>query len=208
MANWKKEDQTYIKRYAPSRTLAELVERFERPESDVVAKLLEMKIASKDGHGFKARFVDPSVEHYEKGLEPFHKGQWGEAKKHFEKVVEQSEQNDLTARARLFISMCDENLAGPEKLDDPFLEAVIAKNEGNLEAASELCNLNDRRSSDDRFAYLAASVKALEGAHQAAMDLLKNAIALNPTNRIQAFHDPDFESMRDSSEFRELFESA
>ena len=52
--------------------------------------------------------------------------------------------------------------------------------------------------------------KALEAELTAerAMELLKEAIVLNPTNRIQAFHDPDFESMRETSEFRELFESA
>ena len=126
MTNWKKEEQTYIKRYAASKTLVELAERFGRPEEEVEAKLLEMKTASKDGHGYKARFIDPSVEHYEKGLEPFHSGRWSEAKKHFEKVVAQSEQNDLAARARVFIGICEEDLAGPGDAGDPFLEAGVA----------------------------------------------------------------------------------
>ena len=57
-----------------------------------------------------------------------------------------------------------------------------------------------RQTRDERFAYLAASIHALREDHEAALRLLDHSIELNPKNRVHAFHDPDFATLRERGE--------
>ncbi len=205
---WDKESGTYLKRYATTRTLADLADRYETDEEDVEQHLVSMKLTTKDGRGYQAPFVDPSITDFEKGLEEFHSGKWAAAKKKFEAVLEVCEQMELSARARQLARTCEENL---EKdgggADDPYLEAVMAKNVGDYQAALEICSAGGRSGKDERFAYLAASLVALDGEPEEAMTLLLKAIDMNPTNRIHAYHDSDFDALREVEAFTDLFET-
>ena len=206
--NWDKESTTYLKRYAATRTLAEIAERYETEESDVEQRLLELKLSSKDGRGYQAPFVDPSISDFEAGLEAFHKGNHATARKKFEAVIEKSEQLELTARARLYVQACVEAEEGDGGApDDPFLEAVMLKNSGDLEAALEMCRRGGREGKDERFAYLAAAIVALTGEPEDAMAQLRKAIEMNDENRIHAYHDSDFDSLREVEEFTDLYKT-
>jgi|CXWL01.1.fsa_nt_gi tetratricopeptide (TPR) repeat protein len=103
---------------------------------------------------------------------------------------------ELGARARVYLAVCRTRLEEAARAnEDPYLLAVVAKNEGELDRALELCrqNGNDR---DERFIYLAASIHALRGDESAAAEALAHAIALQPKNRVHAFHDSDFAALR------------
>ena len=184
------------------------MERFGVVEAEMRSKLEELQLQSKDGLGYRAPFVDPTLDDYEKAVEALYGEKWGVARKHLQTVIEQGERPDLAARARQLLKMAQEREEGDVETDDPFLEAVAAKNRGDLETALDLCNRGGRRGKDERFAYLAASVMALEGAEDEALELLGAAIEMNRENRIHAYHDPDFEQVRELPEFRELLEGA
>ncbi len=203
---WKKEDLTYLKRYAGKRTVAELAERFASDNDSVTEQLQELKVQSKDGFGYREPYVDPALVHYEKGLKSFFGGKIADAKKHFEKVVAESDQADTAMRARSFLTACAERLQKDDTTDlDPYTSAVMAKNSGDEDSALEMCMQGGRSSKDARFAYLAAAILAgREDGDQAMTQLLK-AIELEATNRVQAYHDRDFDELREREDFQELY---
>ncbi|REK00442.1 MAG: hypothetical protein DWQ36_23020 [Acidobacteria bacterium] len=153
-------------------------------------------------------YVDPAIGAYEQGLKAFFGGKFDKAAKHFEEVQEAAEQTDLVARARTFANASLQRLEDPVETDDPFLEAVVAKNRGDLETAMDLCTRGGRKGKDERFAYLAASVEALRENHADAVSMLQQAIELHPENRIHAQHDPDFDALREVDEFRAVVYSS
>ncbi|HVS62942.1 MAG TPA: hypothetical protein VMT85_05485 [Thermoanaerobaculia bacterium] len=205
---WRKEEKTYLRRYAAKKTVAELATRFKTDTGDVVAQLEELERSSKDGQGYKEPYVDPTLTEYEAGLEAYYAKKWSVAAKKFSHVVEESDQPDIAARARVFLAACEEREAGAEEEgEDPYLEAVAAKNRGDYEAALELCGRGGRRGKDERFAYLAASALALQGQTDEAVKVLLQSIEMEPDNRIHAYHDPDFASLQGVPEYDALYES-
>ena len=68
----------------------------------------------------------------------------------------------------------------------------MAKNRGDFAAALALCRRGGRHHRDERMAYLAASILALEGDVAEAAELLALAVGQNARNRVLAFHDSDF----------------
>ncbi len=151
-------------------------------------------------------YNDPAIQTFEKALTPLYAGKWAEARKHFERVINESETNDLTARARLFADVCERNEAGEVKLDDPYLEALMAKNDGDLDLAMTILTSGDLTDSDGRIAFLGAIVHALRGENSAAMSKLGQAIELAPENRVRAFHDADFEALHELPEWQAMYE--
>jgi len=204
---WKRQEITYLKRYAKARTLAEMADRFRTQGDEVAQKLKVLQLASKDGHGYVRRPRDPLLDTYERGLKALYQGKWREAAKDFDRVVEKSGETDLVGRARRYLRTCNEKLGKgtAAKDDDPFLTAVYEHNRGNLEEALAICSRGGRQSKDERFAYLAASIYALTDDREKAETFLSIAIELNPKNRIHAFHDADFEALREDQEYKHLF---
>ena len=151
--------------------------------------------------------VDSSLQAYTKALEALHKKSWSKAAQLFETVVEKSDMPEVRERARQYLAACrlQEAKAGKprEEEADPFLRAVYEKNRGDLGTALSLCRPNEQK--DDRFAYLVASIHAVEGRIEEAVQALAKAVELNPRNRIHAFHDPDFAELRGNPSFRHLF---
>lgn len=203
---WKKQDETYLRRYAGIRTVRELAERFKTDPGTVQAKLDELDVEAKDRYEPARLEGDPRLETFEKGLQALHAGKWRPAKKHFEAMIAIGEPADFVRRARQFLRVCDEKLAGePEPVEDPYLAAVVARNRGDFDEALDLCARGGRRSKDERFAYLAASVFARQGELEDAAQYLRTAIELNAKNRVHALHDDDFAPLREHEEHGELF---
>ena len=163
--------------------------------------------SSQDGYGFVARQENPTVRIYERGLKALHAGKWQQANKYFEQVIQDSDEADLVGQARRFARVCESHLRrGPDRqAEDPFLRAVYERNRGKLEEALSICSRGGRQGKDERFAYLAASIHVLKGDLEAATRLLRLAIEINPKNRVHAFHDPDFEALRNDPELKAIF---
>ena len=206
---WKKEDVTYLKRYAKKKRLEELADRFKTDGDTVQKKLDELNVLAIDSPP-KPHAVDPDLlKIYEKGLNAIHQKKWKPAAELFTRIVDETDQVEFANRARRYVEMCHQQLqaTAPAPRDtDPFLMAVYERNRGNYEEALDLCGRGGRQGKDERFTYLAASLLAVMGEEDQAAKMLAQAIELNPKNRIHAFHDSDFDSLKASSDHKKLFE--
>jgi tetratricopeptide (TPR) repeat protein len=152
--------------------------------------------------------ADAALDTFTKALAALQNQDWKAAAAQLAEVVEQSDRPELRDRARQYLNAVENRAAGEKPgggETDPLLAAVYERNRGNLEGALAACRSEGREKKVEGFAYLAASIHALEGRATEAAEALKTAIELNPTNRIHAFHDPDFAEFRHEREFQQLF---
>lgn len=153
---------------------------------------------------------DPALAAYAEALNALYRQDWETSARLFESVVRDGDRPDLAERARqlLAVSRQRQNGSAARKEDegDPYLRAVVAKNRGDLAGALALCREGGRETKDDRFAYLAAAVHALENRTEEAARALSRAVELNSKNRVHAYHDADFADLRKHKDHRQLFE--
>jgi tetratricopeptide (TPR) repeat protein len=201
---WSQSEISYLKRFAASKRLDELAQRFEADPAQVRAKLLELGLGTKEGAATEVR-PDPLVADFEGGIKALYASDWAAAEELLGRVAAESDLLDLGGRARQYLAICRARRAETETAaEDPYLLAVFRKNRGEYAAALKLCD-GKARSDDERFLYLAASIHALEGRTAEAVRALTRAIELNPKNRVHAFHDPDFAKLREEREHARLF---
>jgi tetratricopeptide (TPR) repeat protein len=154
---------------------------------------------------------EPALAALTKGLAALQGKDWPKAVQLLEKAVELADRPELRERARQFLAASRRRAEaaggkaakGPDV--DPYLQAVYEKNCGNCRAALEICRRGGRDQKDERFAYLAASVHAVENRTEEAAKALARAVELNSKNRIHAFHDSDFAELRKNRDYRALF---
>lgn len=198
---WSKTELTHLKRHVGSQTAEELAQRFHTDAEAVRRKIEELNIGDRaPGAGAES---DEELRLFEEALELLHAKKWEKAAKAFEQLVTSADHSQLIDRSRQFLEVCRDQL-GEGKVDtEPYLQAVFEKNQGNLEQALEICKKHGN-SEEERFVYLEASLRALEGSEDEALKLLTDAIRLEPKNRVHAYHDPDFQNLRGSEEFSTL----
>src|SRR3954469_5540444 len=79
---------------------------------------------------------DPAVANFTDGLKAMDRKDWAKAVELFGKAIEVSDLADLTARARQYQAAAQKLLTPPRADDeDPYLQAIVEKNRGNLKAA-------------------------------------------------------------------------
>jgi tetratricopeptide (TPR) repeat protein len=154
---------------------------------------------------------DPAIEALTQGLAALQAKQWAKAVEHFERAVQESDVPEVKDRAKQFLAIsrqraeADAPKPAQGEEQDPFLLAVYEKNRGNLKESLEMSRKGGLDQKDERFAYLAASIHAIENRLDEAAQALAKAVELNPRNRIHAFHDPDFAELRKNRDHRALF---
>jgi tetratricopeptide (TPR) repeat protein len=153
---------------------------------------------------------DPGLEAFSEGLAALQGKDWQKAVEHLEKAVELADRPELRDKARQLLVIPRQKVEeqggkAKETEVDPFLTAVYEKNRGDLQAALEISRKGGQDQKDDRFAYLVASIHAVEDRIEEAVQALAKAVELNPKNRIHAFHDPDFAELRKNRDYRPLF---
>jgi thioredoxin-like negative regulator of GroEL len=155
--------------------------------------------------------ADSILQAYSQALEALHRKSWSKAAELFATVVENSDMPEVRGRARQYLAACrlqeakNVPAANEGEETDPYLRAVYEKNRGDLSAALALCRQGGKDQQDERFAYLAASIHAVEERTEEAAQVLSRAVELSSKNRIHAFHDPDFAELRGNPSFRHLF---
>jgi len=206
---WKKEDLTYLKRYAKQRHVMELAERFKTDTVTVLLKLKELDLQALDS-------VEPSplegsrqLDLFERAIKALHAEKWKQAVAAFEKVIAESDQPDLINRARRYLTIAQDRVQGASDIaaEDPYLQAVYERNRGNFDAALAIASAGGRRSKDPRFAYLVASIHVAVDDLAGAAEYLQTAIDLDPMSRVHAHNDAEFEALRAAPEYADLFAS-
>lgn len=200
---WQKSELAHLKRYATSKSVEELAQRFHTDAATVVRKLEDLGLDS--GKGGLEVSEQEVLATFEEAIAALHRHEWQQAAELFETVVVTSDRRQLRDRAQQYLETCRRHEAeAAAAQEDPFLQAVYEKNRGEYRAALELCRRHGTDDGDGRFTYLLASLQALTGEPDAALKTLASAIELDSRNRVHAYHDPDFETLRGREELARL----
>ena len=144
---------------------------------------------------------------YEKGLKALQRKHYDGAATAFREVLERfPEERELHERARLYLNVCKRETSpqakAPRSVDERILAATVALNRGDVdEALSLLRGGSSSHRKHDHVQYMLALAHALGDDVEAAVQHLTEAIALNPSNRLQAMQEPDFDSIRGTQLF-------
>ncbi len=201
---WSKAEIAHLKRNAESQSIEELAQRFHTAADEVRRKLDDLGLGSADSD---TEAAEAAIDDFSRALELLHKQEYAQAGELLEQVAAGADSIQLADRARQHLAICRSQIAEPAGDDDPYIQAVFEKNNGNLEQALDICQQQSKAAGDERYAYLMASIQALAGAEDEAIELLEAAIRLEPKNRVHAYHDPDFQALLVREEFTELVQA-
>jgi tetratricopeptide (TPR) repeat protein len=151
-----------------------------------------------------------AVEEFEAAVKLFHKREFARAREQFRALLEKHPtQREICDRARTFVQVCDRALSSStprlKDADDLYYQGVVFLNQRSLEDALRM--FEKALAGDpgnEKVLYAQASALALSGRAEEAVEALRKAVAANPSNRIRAASDPDFEPLRDHATFRSL----
>lgn len=154
-----------------------------------------------------------AVKMYEAALKSFSHELYAKARDTFESIIEQfPREGEIAERSRVHLAICQQKLnrnsAGAKTADDHYNLAIAHLNRRELEQAEGfLRKALAMEPKGDHIFYGLAAVEALRGNLDQAIKNLHRAIQLNPLNRASVLHDPDFETIVQTSEFHELLRS-
>ena len=144
---------------------------------------------------------------YEKGLKALQCKHYPGAATAFRQVLEQfPEERELHERARLYLNVCERETKPltktPKSVDERILAATLALNRRDVDQALSLLRRTaSSHRKHDHVQYMLALAHALRDDVETAAQHLAQAIALNPSNRLQAKQEPDFDSIRGTQPF-------
>lgn len=200
---WTQDDLDGLKARAAGTSVEDLAKQFKSTPATIRKKLRELGVG--DDEPERGVYEDPLVDSYGEALEAMYGGKWQKAADLLRQVIDGVDMVEVAERARQMLSVCEHHLGGDAADDiDPFLQAVYAKNCGDFDTAAKLCQ-DTKNQKDERFVYLGASLHALQAHLDEAAAELTKAIEMNPKNRVYAFHDPDFEALRQEQEYAGVF---
>ncbi len=197
---WQETELAYLKSNAGRQPLEELAAHFKTDNAAVTKKMTELGLS-----GLPSPAADAAdIQRYEAAVALLGEKSWAKAADAFRELITSVDSRQLRALAQQHLNACDRQLEVDDngKDADSYLQAVYLKNRGQLDEALALCDGSEQE--EERVAFLAASVHALQGNEERAIELLDTAIRLEPKNRVHAFHDPDFESIRSNEDFKAL----
>jgi len=145
---------------------------------------------------------------YERGLEALQRHAYGEAAGLLEAVLQKfPEEKELHERVRLYLNICQRQLArqepAPQTIEERLFAATLAINGGHYDQAiAHLRLVRDEDPDNDHALYMLAVAHAQRDEPAEAVAHLERAIALNPENRGLARTDPDLDPLRDDDAFR------
>ena len=145
---------------------------------------------------------------YERGVQALQRHDFHAAAEQFRVVLDRyPEERELLERARLYLRVCERETErrpqGPGTPEERVYAATVALNSGNHAGALE--HLQRALSEDpdsDHAHYTMAVALGLKHRLDEAIEHLRQAIGLNPENRVLARQDPDLEAVRSHPEFR------
>ncbi len=149
---------------------------------------------------------------FETGMLALQRHDYGQATTVFRRLLaEFPRERALADRARVYLELCDRELAArsllPQSTEERVTAATAALNnadEGQAERLARMVLAEDPE--HDLALYLLATVEVRRGKTDAAMQYLSQAVAISPEAGTQARHDPEFETLHGTELFDELTE--
>ncbi len=152
--------------------------------------------------------VQAAIKSFGEAMQHFRRQNFTRAKEMFEKAALNAP-SDIAARVRVHIHLCEQKLSKPRRMprtpEDYYNLGVAELNARHLNSAVENLTKADKAApKHEEILYALSAAQSLLGNADAAIEYLKNAIALRPENRFLAQHDDDFEPLRSEERFRLL----
>jgi len=157
-----------------------------------------------------AQAATEALKSYEEALKAFKKGDFSRAVSQFEAIVKEYPiEREICDRSRTWIAAAKVRLAGsqpPAKTsEEHYYRGVMAANEGRIDdAAGSFQSAVSQDPASDRAHYALAALGGLRGESGSAVSHLAKAIEINPSNRVRALNDADFDGLREDPEFMTL----
>ena len=168
------------------------------------------KTARPSGVDAKRTSYLEAVKLYEKGLEALQQRNFTGASSALQAVLdEHSDERELHERVRIYLKICERELAPrsaePQTQEELVLAATVALNEHETEKALGYLEqaVRENPSADGAY-YMLAVLFAQQGNAEQALPHLGRAIELDAENRLVALQEVDFEVFKDEIEFQTL----
>ncbi len=164
---------------------------------------------AQDGGAADARnAAQTQLKFFEQAVRLFHTRKFAEARELFEKATA-GPNREMAHNAELHVRMCDRRLEKPvvdlKTAEEHYNYGVAMINARNLgEARQHLERALQMEPQADHVLFALALSKGLEGDVEAASELLKRAIELEPRNRLAARQDADFALFADHPQMQAL----
>jgi tetratricopeptide (TPR) repeat protein len=153
--------------------------------------------------------VTQALQNYEAGLRALQEHKFEKAKPLFEKVLA-GVSKDLTDRATIHLSICNQHLGRPttqqfKSVEEHYDYAVSLMNVGDYITAREhIEKLLKQAPKTDFVVYGLAALECLTGHVEDSLKHLEESLRLNPGLRFQARNDSDFHNLAEDPRFTEL----
>lgn len=151
-----------------------------------------------------------AVDDFTAALKVFQKGDLAGAMSLLKAVLERyPREREVADRARTYLTVCERSLQprSPRLLEaeDFYNHGIFLLNQEELEEASKMfAEVLSLDPGSERALYAQACVYARSGEREKALAALRQAIEANPSNRVLASNDDDFEPLREDAEFSSL----
>jgi len=150
---------------------------------------------------------------YERAMTALQKRDYVRAEEMFAKMMEaHPAERDLVDRARVYINLCRNQRAtagSPQGFDDHYYQGVVLSNRGQHHEALQLFDKALRFKQDsDKVHYAMAAAYAQVSDRLRALTALRRAVELDPSCRLHARQDPDFDSLHGEPDFDAIVGSA
>ncbi len=114
--------------------------------------------------------------------------------------------SEVCNRAQSYINII-ENLKDKEKVGGDNIAVIYHLNEGNVKRAQDIVEkLLESKTPDSLTLYLASLVYFQNGDKDKSMEYLKETISLDKEYRILASNEPDFSSLKEDGDFKQIIE--
>ena len=150
---------------------------------------------------------------YENGVRALQRHDYPGAATQFRAIIERyPEERELQERSHLYLRVCERETARrpatPQTPQERVYAATVALNAGDTTAALDHLRraLTDAPDSDHGH-YIMAVALGMRSRTDEALEHLRQSIALNQENRGLAKQDPDLDSLRNHSRFREALDT-
>ena len=179
----------------------------EARQDSLKAKTLRT-ITGKKAPSTKTAALHPSFAQYQSAIQLMQEGKFDRARALFEKLA-QSGAPELLERSRTYLAVCARHAEKKglsfSSAEEQYDYAISLLNTGNYEDARDnFEGLLKKNALPDYAHYGLAILNSITGQAEECLDHLRQAIELNPQNRIQARSDTDFNDMADDPRFTEL----
>ncbi len=160
-----------------------------------------------------SRHTENAKKDFDRGVAALQKKKFEEAERNFIDLIQKyPDEKELMDRSRVYLAVCERQKKAihpvPVEPEDLYYAAVLAKNRGDVpEAIEHLKNAVVRKNGGGRVDFLLACCYAQSGQADTALEHLRKAIEEDQRHRVLARHDRDFDTLRDTPEFRELLAS-